>query len=100
MLALKYEVGSAGSIPSIITDDNGNIPVGSNFYSEDGGTTWREHYDFWESPAQVGYNMIRVLVTTGDGQVLSLQQERSRGMVTDLRQNHGAGRLLSDLERR
>jgi hypothetical protein len=100
MMALKYEAGSAGSTPSIITDSNENIPPGSNFYSEDGGATWREHYDFWESPAQAGYNMIRVLVTTGEGHVLNLQQGLSRSMVTELRRSQEAGQALCDLERR
>jgi len=99
MVALKYEAGTVGSTPSILTDSTDGIPEGKNFYSEDGGTTWREHYDFWQIPHQVGYNMIRAMVRTQEGDFLTLQGMPG-AMVTELRSNQGAEKPLIEQDRR
>ncbi len=59
LVGIHYLGGMTGTIPSIMVDDSLTIPVGINFYSEDGGQTWIEHYDFWLDGEFVGYNMIR-----------------------------------------
>lgn len=62
MIALKYEIGEAGTVPSILLDNASNIPRNINWYSEDGGETWTEHYGFWIDAGTVGHNIVRAVV--------------------------------------
>ena len=64
MIGVEYLDGSPGSTPSTFTDDSTNIATNRNFYSPNGGVNWYEHYNFWASPEQIGYNMIRATVRT------------------------------------
>lgn len=62
MVAMEYLAGTSGTTPSTLTDSQNNITPGKNFYSLDGGDTWKEHYDFWVDPQNVGYNMFRATI--------------------------------------
>jgi M6 family metalloprotease-like protein len=59
MVVVEYLDGTAGTTPSVLLDSSAPIPVGRNFYNQDGSTNWIEHYNYWAAPSQVGYNMIR-----------------------------------------
>jgi M6 family metalloprotease-like protein len=59
MVVVEYLDGTAGSTPSVLLDSAAPILAGRNFYSRDGAASWIEHYNYWSSPSQVGYNMIR-----------------------------------------
>jgi hypothetical protein len=61
---IEYMNGINGSTPSTMTDSSTNIPTGINYYKINGGSTWYEHYSFWTTPAQVGFNIIRATVDT------------------------------------
>lgn len=64
LVAVAYRSGDVGRTPSTITDDSQAIPVGKNYYSEDDGVHWYDHYDWWVAPEKVGFNMIRAVVET------------------------------------
>lgn len=61
-VVLRYESGDVGSTASITLDSSTSIPLGANFY--DAGTGWVEHYVYWGTPWDVGYNMIRLVAQT------------------------------------
>ena len=63
LAGIEYLSGDKGTTPSALFDDNTNIPTGKNYFSEDGGATWIEHYGFWRDPASVGYAMVRATVS-------------------------------------
>jgi YD repeat-containing protein len=67
MAAIEYSTGVEGSTPSALTDTSIDIPQGKNYYSKDGGNTWFEHYDFWQQPDQIGFNIVRATVDTNYG---------------------------------
>ncbi|MCP4708745.1 MAG: T9SS type A sorting domain-containing protein, partial [Planctomycetes bacterium] len=71
-VGVEFASGSTGSIPSTLTDDVDNIDTGL-CYIQSGGI-WTEHYDYWNGPEGVGHGMIRALVETTPGQLVSLQQ--------------------------
>lgn len=62
LVGVEYVDGVAGTVPSVLMDSNTNIPVGRNFYSQTCGGSWFEHYEWWMSPSNVGYNMVRATV--------------------------------------
>ncbi len=64
LAAVAYRGGAVGRTPSLVTDNSQAIPVGKNYYSEDDGARWYDHYDWWVSPETVGFNMIRAVVET------------------------------------
>lgn len=64
LAAIEYLDGAPGTIPSVMLDSSRYIPVGYNYYSQTHGDTWFEHYDWWVSPEDVGYNMVRATVET------------------------------------
>ncbi len=64
LVAVAYRGGVMDRAPSTITDDSQSIPVGKNYYSENDGREWFDHYDWWTAPEMVGFNMIRAVVET------------------------------------
>jgi hypothetical protein len=64
LVAVAYQSGTVGRTPSTINDSTDSIPVGKNYYSEDDGSFWREHYDWWDFPQTAGFNMVRAVVET------------------------------------
>ena len=64
LAGVEYLDGIAGTVPSVLIDSSQNIPVGRNFYSQSHGTSWFEHYQWWNAPGSVGYNMVRATVET------------------------------------
>jgi len=58
LVVIRYESGDAGTTASVTLDSSTSIATGANFY--DVGTGWVEHYSYWGSPWDVGYNMIRL----------------------------------------
>lgn len=72
LAGIEYMSGVEGSTPSILFDSSTNIPRGKNYFSPDGGGAWYEHYDFWQSPAEVGFAMIRATVSTRVGTPVTL----------------------------
>lgn len=62
LVGVEFVNGIAGTVPSLLTDSNTNVPVARNFYSQTCGGSWFEHYQWWNSPAGVGYNMIRATI--------------------------------------
>ncbi|MCC7355555.1 MAG: hypothetical protein IT330_17590, partial [Anaerolineae bacterium] len=64
LVAVAYRGGMVDKAPSTITDDSQSIPAGKNYYSENDGREWFDHYDWWSVPEVVGFNMIRATVET------------------------------------
>ena len=64
LVGVEYVDGAEGTVPSILMDSSTAIPTNRNFYSQDCGDSWVEHYDWWADPSNVGYNMIRATVET------------------------------------
>mgnify|MGYP005843327533 CR=1 FL=1 len=64
LVAVAYRGGMIDKAPSTITDDSQSIPMGKNYYSENDGREWFDHYDWWAVPEVVGFNMIRAMVET------------------------------------
>jgi hypothetical protein len=52
------------SLLSILMDNQTNIPQYLNWFYWPATSTWYEHYSFWSTPAAVGVNMLRAVVTT------------------------------------
>jgi hypothetical protein len=61
-VVIRYENGEVGATASVTLDSSTSIPLGANFY--DAGTGWVEHYVYWGTPWEVGYNMIRLVAQT------------------------------------
>ncbi|MBN2542481.1 T9SS type A sorting domain-containing protein [bacterium] len=59
VFGFEYTGGTYRELPSILLDDNMDIPYYINFYYTETDSRWWEHYDFWDMPANSGYNMIR-----------------------------------------
>ncbi|MBM3324540.1 MAG: hypothetical protein FJY66_02600 [Calditrichaeota bacterium] len=55
------EVAQAGDEPSLMMDCEFGPDCCYNFYRYQG--EWREHWDLWNGPDDIGYNMIRAFVT-------------------------------------
>ncbi len=60
MAAIRYTAGISGTVPSILMDDFTNISRGKSFFSN--GQTWFDHWDWWQSPTDYGYLMIRARI--------------------------------------
>lgn len=64
LVGVEYVTGASGANPSVLLDSSENIPAGRNFYSQTGGRSWSEHYEWWVDPEGIGYNMVRATVET------------------------------------
>ena len=58
--------GIAGATPAVWLDISTDIPSNVCYYRSDNGA-WTEHYEFWQTPAMVGYPMVRVVALTSGG---------------------------------
>jgi hypothetical protein len=64
-LACEYNSGTAGSIPSLLFDNN--YPVDTCFqWNEYLDYGWIEWWDFWSTPAEVGWLMLSCVGTCND----------------------------------